>query len=224
MSRLLAVRGRDAVPLPDEDLAAAVGDRPLAIDVGTGDGRYAYQLARSRPGWYVVGIDAAAGAMRETSTRAARKPARGGVPNVLYVWASVESAPAALWGRADEVHVVLPWGRLMSGLLVADSDVVGGVARLGRDGASVLVVLNGEVWGDPVPVDARDLPEPTVPLVEGTLAPAWAAAGLRVDEARWLEADEIAAIPSTWARRLAHGRAHPRFLSVAATVVPVPRS
>lgn len=222
MTGLVAVRGRAAVPMADGDVLALVGDRPLAVDVGTGDGRYAYALARSRPDWFVVGLDASADAMRESSTKAARKPAKGGLGNLLYVWASVESAPAVLVARADEVTVVLPWGRLMSGLLVADPAVVGGVAGLGRAGATVRVVLNGEVWGDPVPVEARDLPEPTVALVEDVLAPAWAASGLRVDEVRWLAAEETATVGTTWAKRLSHGRPHPRFLCVVATVVPPP--
>jgi 16S rRNA (adenine(1408)-N(1))-methyltransferase len=203
----------------DADVLALVGGRPVAVDVGTGDGRHAYQLARSRPDWFVVGLDAAADAMRESSGRAVRKPARGGVANVLYVWASVESAPVVLHGLGELIHVVLPWGRLMSGLLVADPAVVGGVASLGRPGATVSIVLNGEVWGEPVPVEARDLPEPSVALVEDELAPAWERCGLRVSSAVWLSPTDIAAIPSTWARRLSHGRAHPRFLSVTASVV-----
>lgn len=215
---LVAVRGRAAAPLADEAFEALAGGRPVAVDVGTGDGRHAYHLARTRPGWFVVGLDPVADAMRESSTRAGRKPARGGLGNVLYVVASVEVAPGVLRGRADEVHVVLPWGRLMSGLLVADAGVVGGIAALGRPGAAVSIVLNGEVWGDPVPVEARDLPEPTVALVEEDLAPAWAALGLRVTGARWLSAAEVAAVPTTWARKLAHGRPHPRFLSVGASV------
>jgi 16S rRNA (adenine(1408)-N(1))-methyltransferase len=216
---LVAVRGRASVPVDAAGFEALAGGRPLAVDVGTGDGRHAYHLARTRPDWFVVGLDPVADAMRESSTRAGRKPARGGLANVLYVVATVESVPAVLRGRADEVHVVLPWGRLMSGLLVADPAVVGGVAGLGRPGAAVSVVLNGEVWGDPVPVEARDLPEPTVALVEDVLAPAWERLGLRVSAARWLAADEVAALATTWARKLSHGRPHPRFLSVSASVV-----
>lgn len=219
MTDLPVVRGRDVVPLPAAELdALAAGRDGVAIDVGTGDGRFAYHLARVRPRWLVIGLDASRDGVAERSSRAMRKPARGGLANVVYVWSPVETAPAALAGRADEVHVVLPWGRLMSGLLVADPAVVGGVARLGRPGAAVAIVLNGEVWGDPVPVEARGLPEPTVERVHDVLAPAWAPLGLAVRDARWLAPDEIARIPSTWARKLSHGRAHPRFLAVDAVV------
>ncbi len=217
---LTVVRGRRLVELDGADVRALLDGRwaGVAVDVGTGDGRLALQLARSRPDWLVVGMDANASGMEASSSRALRKPARGGVANVVYVAASVESWPTVLWGRASEVSVVLPWGRLMSGLLLGSPDIVGGVARLGRPGASVRIVLNGEVWGDPVPVEAQDLPEPTVGLVRDELAPTWRAAGLVVDEAWWLSPEEIAGIPSTWARRLSHGRAHPRFLAVRATV------
>jgi 16S rRNA (adenine(1408)-N(1))-methyltransferase len=185
----------------------------VVADVGTGDGRLPYALAREDPSAFFVGIDATRENLREMSHRASRKPARGGLPNVAYVVADAERPPPELHGTAHEVHVVLPWGRLMVGLLLAEPVVLGGLARLARPGADLHVILNGEVWSDPVPVDARDLPEPTVAYVEDVLAPAYAErAGIAIEGVRDMPPDAAHAIPSTWAKKLRHGRPAPRFV------------
>ena len=210
---MLVVRGREVVEAGlDLD-----GYGSLHVDVGTGDGRYAYALAKADPRRLVVGIDALRENLAEMSRKAARKPARGGLPNVLFVAASAETPPAELAGRADEVSVILPWGRLMVGLIRPDDDVLAGLAALAKPGAAMRFVLNAEVWGDPVPVEARDLPEPTPERVLGELAPRYAAHGIEVGEARLMTLEEIRALPTTWARKLASSRALPRFVYVSAS-------
>ena len=61
------------------------------VDVGTGDGRYAYALASAHPDWFVIGIDALEEPMGEVAHKASRKPARGGRANVVYVRAAAEA-------------------------------------------------------------------------------------------------------------------------------------
>lgn len=211
---MLVVRGRELVE------AAVDLDRYVHVDVGTGDGRYAYAQARAHPDRVVVGIDALRENLAEMSHKASRKPAKGGLPNVVYVAASAESPPGELAGRADEVTVILPWGRLMVGLIRPDDDVLAGLAALAKPGAAMTFVLNAEVWGDPVPVEARDLPEPTPDRVLGELAPRYAAHGIEVAAARLMTLDEVRGLATTWAKKLASSRALPRFVHVSAHRAP----
>ena len=108
--------------------------------------------------------------VRNYSARAGRKPERGGLPNVLYVVASVEHVPEELRALTDEVYVTLPWGSLMRGLILGEAAVLDGVAALARPGAVVHIVLNTRIFEDPVPIEARDLPELT-PEYVGNASP-----------------------------------------------------
>jgi 16S rRNA (adenine(1408)-N(1))-methyltransferase len=210
------VRGKQVVEVEGVELLAA-HDRVIA-DVGTGDGRFAYALAREDPGAFVVGIDAIAQNLRETSHKASRKPSKGGLPNVAFVVADAETPPPDLHGSADEIHVILPWGKLMVGLLEADPAILGGLRAIAKPGARLHLILNGEVWSDPVPVEARDLPDPTVAYVRDVLTPAYAqAAGIAIGDVRDMPPDAAHAIPSTWAKKLGHGRPAPRFVEFEAT-------
>jgi hypothetical protein len=178
------------------------------VDVGTGDGRYARSVATERHDWLVVGIDALAEPMEDAARKAKRN-------NLLFVRASIESIPAPLRGVADIVGVMLPWGALLEGIVLARDNVLRGIAALCAPGGRVEVTLNGEIWHDSTPARFADLPLPTPGYVTDVVAPGFARAGIDIGPARWLDAEEATAIPSTWARRLGHGRSHPKFLRFA---------
>lgn len=191
--------------------------RRVVVDVGAGDGRSAYAYARENPDTFVVGLDILKENLAEAARRALRKPQRGGVPNVAYVWAGAEEPPSELAGRCDEVRVVLPWGRLLEGLALGHGDVLAGLATLAAPGAALRVVLNCEVWSRNTPVRVSHLPELTPHYVRETLTPRYRAYGLEVTETRMLSREEVRAIRSPWAKRLRSSRDWPRFLYLAGT-------
>ena len=205
-------KGRNA-PMPPEELRA-LRDRygHCAVDAGTGDAHFAYHLASERRDWLVVGLDALDEPMGEIAYRAARKPARGGRENLVLLRASIEALPEELHHIADEVHVLLPWGVLLEGIVRARADVIVGIAALARPGATVRVVLNGEIWLDSTPVRYEDLPVPTPEYVAEVVEPEFRNAGIDLQPARYLSVDEAKGLPTTWARRLGHGRQHPQFV------------
>jgi 16S rRNA (adenine(1408)-N(1))-methyltransferase len=184
------------------------------VDVGTGDAKFPYAVAGERPRWLVVGIDALDAPMEETAAKGLRKPAKGGRSNLVLLRASVEAMPPELDGIADEVSVVLPWGRLLEGLVLGDAAVVGGLAAIMAEDARIAVTLNGEIWVDSLPNRYADLPVPTPEYVTEVVVPAFAAArvDVDVDEVRVLSASDAKSIATTWARKLGHGRAHPTFV------------
>jgi 16S rRNA (adenine(1408)-N(1))-methyltransferase len=208
------VVGKSRTEQLDADAFAAMrsGYAVVAVDVGTGDGRFAYQLASDDPHRWVLGIDALAEPMGERAATAARKPARGGRPNLVFVHAAVEALPVELRGIADEVYVQLPWGALLEGIVRARADVLEGLAALCRRGARVAVTLNGEIWLESTPARYEDLPVPTPEYVADVVTPGFAAVGIALGPARYATATEAKELPTTWARRLGHARDHPCFV------------
>ena len=172
----------------------------MSLDLGTGDGRLPYTLGREAPHRLFIGIDANAAGLRRYSGRAVRQR----LANVIFVRASLEALPSELSGVADQVTVVLPWGSLLAAVARPVAPALAGIRNLCQPGASLSVVLS---------IAGRDLREAdrlgVPPLDDGhfqDLATGYAAAGFDVTSVSQLDLDELAAWPSTWARRLAHGR------------------
>jgi 16S rRNA (adenine(1408)-N(1))-methyltransferase len=215
---MIVVRGKRRHELGRSELEGSIAPfENVLVDVGTGDGRFVLAHARANPSTFAIGLDPVAAAMEPSSLTAARKPERGGLPNALFVAATAEDPPPELEGLADEVTVLLPWGRLLRGVLLGQADVLESLARIARPGARLRIVLNNEIFEDPVPLDAAELPEATVEYARTELGPLYARAGIRLEGARLLDEDEVKSLRTTWSRRLAHGRA-PRFLELVGSI------
>ena len=96
----------------------------ITVDVGTGDGLFVYKCAQRDPQRFFIGVDANRRPLEKISEKIYRRPAKGGLPNVLFVQAAVENLPAELQGIATEVHVQFPWGSLLRGVAAGDEIVM----------------------------------------------------------------------------------------------------
>ncbi|MPZ50444.1 MAG: class I SAM-dependent methyltransferase [Dehalococcoidia bacterium] len=180
--------------------------RPAVIDVGAGDGRFVYESARKDAGSLYIGLDPDADALAEYAYKASRKPARGGADNALFVVASVEQLPVDLIALADKVHVNFPWGGLLRGVIRPKPTVLEAIARLAAPACRFEITLAYDPIHDAAALEGEALPELDYAYIDGILLPAYAIAGLQVTGRRKLTQDEALAIPSTWGRRLLHGR------------------
>jgi 16S rRNA (adenine(1408)-N(1))-methyltransferase len=215
---MITVRGKQVAELTRAELEALIAPYDgVTLDIGAGDGRFAYHYAQKHPRQFVIALDPVRENMREISAKAAKKPERGGTPNAIFIVASIEQPPAELRGVADEIFVTLPWGSLMRGIILGDAQVLAAIAAFGAPGARVRIVLNTRIFDDPVPIEARDLPEVTPDFVHDTLTQAFEAAGMRIERADWMDVDEVATLGTTWAKRLSHRRP-PRSVVIGATV------
>lgn len=174
------------------------------VDLGTGDGSFVYQSARAHPDRFYIGIDAEPTGLREKSTRASRKAAKGGVPNVLFVVASVEQLPAELAGVADEVHVHFPWGSLLRAFALGEQPILEAVRGLCVPGAWLEVVAALDPLRDRAElarlglVPAADFPRESIAH--------YGAAGFEVTELGQVEAGRWPHLETTWAKRLQRER------------------
>ncbi len=128
------------------------------IDIGTGDGLFVYQSARENPQKFYIGIDANTRPLEKVSEKVHRKPAKGGLPNVLFLQAAVEDLPEELNGVADEVHIHFPWGSLLQAVVGGDREVIQNVRRICSSGALLEVVIGLEPERDRTEIARLGLP------------------------------------------------------------------
>jgi len=153
--------------------------------------------------------------MCEVSQRASRKPARGGVPNVLFGRLSLEEAPGDLIGLADMLTVLFPWGSLLRAVAAPDAGLRK-LAALGKRGGRIHF-LYGYGCGDSAVVKELGLSELGSGVLLSHLERAYAAAGLQV-EARYAAREYVASVESTWAKKLAFSPRARAFIEIRGTV------
>jgi len=149
----------------------------------------------------VVGVDAVAEAMAETSRRAAAKPTRGGAPNAMFLCAAAETLPGLLAGAADEITVHYPWGSLLRALASPEVAVLAKLAALGKPGASFTALINVQPLRDAAQAGRLGLAGAALLHDPGRLAAEYARAGLERLRVRDVTGEPV---PETsWAKHLA---------------------
>jgi len=201
----LVVLGR-ASRSPDELKTLARPHDEVLIDLGTGDGRFALRTARARPEALVIAIDPVAEAMQQSAARAARKPARGGAANVVFVVAGLERLPAALHGLADTVTINYPWGSLLRAVAWPEPEGLAAAVRLLAPDGLMIALLNASAAERPDYAARNDLPPLNDPEhVQRRLLPGWKDAGLEGFEWRYLAPGEQPPHRTSWGQRLVRG-------------------
>lgn len=149
-----------------------------------------------------MGIDANASALRELSGRASR----AGIGNLIYARAALEELPGPLAGAADRVSIVLPWGSLLAAVVGRSPQGLRNLRGLCQAGAVIRVLVSLDPQRDRAELDRLGIAPVASWEWDGELASVYAEAGLELRGARPVGTAELASWPSTWAKRLAHGR------------------
>jgi len=162
----------------------------------------------------VIGIDANADGLRDTSRRFAAKPARGGLPNALLGRLALADAPGQLAGLANTLTVLLPWGSLLGAVARPDAAALGTLRGLCVSTAELRVVFGYGPRTDGAAIRDLALPSLDDPATLPTLERAYRDAGFAVT-ARLVDTAEVRELPTTWAKRLAYSGHERRFVEIA---------
>lgn len=188
------------------------------IDIGTGDGLFVYQCARENPKKFYIGVDANTRPLEKLSEKVHRKPAKGGLPNVLFLQASVEDLPAELYKVANEVHIHFPWGSLLEAVAAGNRQTLQDIRRVCADGALLEIVIGLDPERDRTELARLSLPPLTVEHVDSFLAHRYREAGFEMRERGVVPASAWPELQTSWAKRL-KGNANRSLLYIIAQAI-----
>ena len=177
----------------------------VVVDIGTGDGRFVYRSAQANPRKFYIGIDANAKPLEKISMKATRKPAKGGLPNVLFVQAAIENLPEEFDGAADEIHIHFPWGSLLRAVISGDEEILKSLRRICAPECLVEIVIGIDEQRDRTEIERLELPQLSPDYLENILIPKYEAAGFEILEKGILNPSEWSKFETSWARKLQGG-------------------
>jgi len=218
---ITVVKGKTKVDINREDLLKfMIPYKRIVLDIGTGDGKYILKSARSAPTTFFIGIDPSAQVMEESSKKINRKISKGGVTNALFVLSRVENLPHELDGIAEEIHINMPWGSLLEGLIMGEQIVLQNITRVAKPDAKLEILINYSIFhGERVSQDMSHLPLLTYEYIDEYLSDKYLNAGLVIVERELVGKNDIVNMNTVWAKKLAYGR-EPRTIRIRATINP----
>jgi len=184
-----------------ENLSNHTGEG-VVVDIGTGDGRFVYNFARQNPNKFYIGIDANARVLEKISMKATRKPAKGGLANVLFLQAAVENLPEELNDTADEIHIHFPWGSLLRAVLKGDEEILRSLYRIAAPECILEIIIGIDPERDTAEIERLELPALSIEYLENVLCPKYEAAGFEVIEKGILNQSDWSKLETSWARKL----------------------
>ena len=174
----------------------------VVMDIGTGDGRFVYRSAQANPRKFYIGIDANAKPLEKISMKATRKPAKGGLANVLFMQAAIENLPEELNETADELHIHFPWGSLLAAVALGDDAALASLRRIAAPECVLEIIIGVDEERDRTEIERLGLPRVSEEYLRKDLIPKYARAGFEVLRSGALNPAEWSRLETSWARKL----------------------
>ena len=134
--------------------------------------------------------------------KATRKPAKGGLPNVLFVQAAVENLPEELNETADEIHIHFPWGSLLRAVALGNEAVLQSLRRICAPECLVEIIIGIDEERDKSEIERLEIPKLSLDYLENTLIPKYELAGFEIIEKGSLNSSDWSKLETSWARKL----------------------
>jgi len=189
-----------------KDLNRIIKKRPVVIDIGCGDGKLTYKMAEADPSHFFIGVDPDFKNLEKISRKIAKKPAKGGLDNILFLHGSVERLPEELENIASEIQVNFPWGTLLEGLIVPNEEVLKNIRMIAKDNCRFMFMTTYSEDFESSYKNKRNLPELSVDYFQNDLARTYAHNGFKILEVRIIDEDEKMQIESSWGKRILRER------------------
>ena len=133
---------------------------------------------------------------------------------------ALEQAPGELHGLADVLTVLLPWGSLLRAVARPEPAALLPLRALCKPAAQVRIVFGYDPASDRAAIQALDLPALDDPTLPARLQAHYREVGLEMS-VRAFAAGELAALPTTWAQKLAQGSRPRSFFDLVGKVASV---
>lgn len=201
---LRQVKGKNIVEISGDELKNLIaGFEKIVVDLGTGDGKFAYNYAKKNPNCFVIGIDAVSELMEEISRKIDKKPAKGGLENIIYICSAVESLPDELSNIADEIHINFPWGSLLNGVIKGNPEILSNIKKIAKNSESTFKCYTtySRKYEETM-INENNLPDLSMEYIQNELTEVYKKYGLIIEEVNILTSEEKKNLQSSWVKKL----------------------
>lgn len=174
----------------------------IVLDIGTGNGKFAYTLAKQNPEKLIVGIDPNQSNLVKISSKIYKRPSRGGLPNALFVLADIDNLPMELTNSVNQIFILFPWGSLLRAIVNVEKQAWSNLHRVCQKGAILDIVFGYDKNKDIREVRNLNLPLLDEHYVKRKMIPEIERLGFTISKIEIVGSMSIKNLPTTWAKKL----------------------
>lgn len=176
--------------------------KTIHIDLGTGNGKFIFDLALKNPEILFIGIEPIASNLLEYSKKAQKNK----LENLIYVISSIENLGTELNGLGDVVYVNFPWGSLLEAVVKDMPEILNKISALGNDLSVYNFTFAYSSIHEPSEIEKRGLPILTEEYLLVNLREIYKQASLEIIKCDNLKAQDINKFGTLWAKKLFLGK------------------
>lgn len=196
---------------PSEWMAIRNNYQQVFVDLGTGEGEYAYRQSQKMEEILFIGIDACQAMMNNYALKAEKRAKKQHLNNLLYVVANAEALPDELSKCADKITINLPWGSLRDGIVKGCPILLSNLKRISKSGTIIDIYVSYSIEIEATEIESRDLPLLTDTYVKETLGPLYHKSGIKIKNVKTLSNKDLIKLDTKWAKKLGYGKQRETF-------------
>lgn len=196
---------------PSEWMAIRNNYQQVFVDLGTGEGEYAFRQSQKMEEILFIGIDSCQAMMSDYAFKAEKRAKKQQLNNLLYVVANVEALPDELSKCADKITINLPWGSLRDGIVKGCPILLSNLKRISKCGTIIDIYVSYSKEIDATEIESRDLPLLTDTYVKETLGPLYHESGIKIKKVKTLSNKDLIKLDTKWAKKLGYGKQRETF-------------
>lgn len=204
------IKGNAQINIMLKDLVNLISKyKKVHIDIGTGDGRFVYKNALRNDEILYIGVDPSQKQLEIYSKKAQKDK----LENTLFVLGSVEFFPEELFGIAQSVSVLLPWGTLLKGIVFGDASILTTIQNLFNPTTpgELEIIFGYTREAEPSEVERLNLENLRPEYVRNNIAASFLRYGFEGGTITTLTKEDLFRFDTTWAKRLTFGQDRPVY-------------
>lgn len=177
------------------------------IDLGTGQGSFAYFNALENKDCFYVGLDSC----KESMKRYAVKQYKNKIENLMYVVMNAQNIDCVMENKFSEVYVNLPWGSLLQGIFKEELGIINSISKISKSGCKIHICFSYDEKFEKNEIEKRELPILDEQYFEFQFKDIYMNYGIVIENVQYVVKDELN-FKSKWMKVLTESRSRKFYL------------
>ena len=174
----------------------------VIVDLGTGNGKFAYKEAIKNQNIFYIGIDPIGENIIKYYKKKKKKLKRYNLKNLVFVISPIQDIDEDLFNLVDDIYINFPWGSLLEGIVKGEEKLLKNIYSLAKDGGNIHLTFTYSSIYEAGEIERRCLPLLSLEYIDIILRDEFMAMGINILDYGYLEEYKLKSFGTLWSKRI----------------------